>query len=116
MIENIFPNRRWLVIPTSITSSIDFSQVEESSIHTLRLSVDESKTFVKYGVTIVTASYSQSWYDPQTQTTESILIPSGTYGRPDIYPEGLGEYNYPEILVILSTPEWTKPITGSVID
>ena len=114
--DNLWPNRRWLILPTSVTSSIDWSQVLESEPTTLRLSVDQSKTFVKYDVNVVTASYSQSWYDPQTQTTESILIPSGTYGRPDIYPEGLGEYDYPEILVILSTPEWTLPLTGSVID
>jgi hypothetical protein len=113
--DNLWPNRRWLIIPTTVTSSIDWSQVLESEPTTLRLSVDQQKTFVKYDVTVVTASYSQSWYDPTTHTTESILIPSGTYGRPDIYPEGLGEYNYPEILVILSTPEWTRPITGSVI-
>jgi hypothetical protein len=113
--DNLWPNRRWLIIPTTVTSSIDWSQVLESEPTTLRLSVDQQKTFVKYDVTVVTASYSQSWYDPTTHTTESILIPSGTYGRPDIYPEGLGEYNYPEILVILSTPEWTSPISGSVI-
>jgi len=113
--DNLWPNRRWLIIPTTVTSSIDWSQVLESEPTTLRLSVDQQKTFVKYDVTVVTASYSQSWYDPTTHTTESILIPSGTYGRPSIYPEGLGEYNYPEILVILSTPEWTRPITGSVI-
>lgn len=113
--DNLWPNRRWLILPTSVTSSIDWSQVLESEPTTLRLSVDQQKTFVKYDVTVVTASYSQSWYDPTTHTTESILIPSGTYGRPDIYPEGLGEYNYPEILVILSTPEWTSPISGSVI-
>jgi hypothetical protein len=113
--DNLWPNRRWLIIPTTVTSSIDWSQVLESEPTTLRLSVDQQKTFVKYDVTVVTASYSQSWYDPTTHTTESILIPSGTYGRPDIYPEGLGEYQYNEILVILSTPEWTRPITGSVI-
>jgi len=100
--DNLWPNRRWLIIPTTVTSSIDWSQVLESEPTTLRLSVDQQKTFVKYDVTVVTASYSQSWYDPTTHTTESILIPSGTYGRPDIYPEGLGEYNYPEILVILA--------------
>ena len=113
--DNLWPNRRWLIIPTSVTSSINFSQVLESEPTTLRLSVDQSKTFVKYDVTVVTASYSQSWYDPDTHQSQSILIPSGTYGRPDIYPEGLGEYDYPEILVILSTPEWTNPTTGSVI-
>lgn len=113
--DNLWPNRRWLIIPTTVTSSIEWDQVLESEPTTLRLSVDQQKTFVKYDVTVVTASYSQSWVDPETHQSESILIPSGTYGRPSIYPEGLGEYQYNEILVILSTPEWTSPITGSVI-
>ena len=32
----MFENRRWLVIPTSLTSSIDFNQVLELSADTLR--------------------------------------------------------------------------------
>ena len=115
MTENIFPNKRWLVIPTSITSSINFSQVEESSIDTLRLSIDETETFVKYPVTVVTASYTQSWYDPQTQTTQSYIIEAGTYGRPSIYLPEYHEYTYPEILDVLSTPAWTQPLTGSIM-
>jgi hypothetical protein len=112
MIENIYPDRRWLVIPTSITSSINFSEVEETSINTLRLSVDQTETFVKYPVTVVTASYTQSWYDPITHQSESVLIPSGTYGRPSIYTSSYSEYEYPEILELLSTPFWTD--TGSM--
>ena len=43
-----FENRRWVVIPTSSTGSINFNDVLETSVHTLRLSVDGSQTFVKY--------------------------------------------------------------------
>ena len=43
-----FENRRWVTIPLSSTSSIDFNDVLETSIHTLRLSVDGTQTFVKY--------------------------------------------------------------------
>ena len=43
-----FENRRWVVIPTSSTGSISFNDVLETSVHTLRLSVDGSQTFVKY--------------------------------------------------------------------
>ena len=57
-----FPNRRWLVIPTTVTGSIDFNQVHQSSVDTLRLSVDETKTFVKYEVNVITASY-EEYYD-----------------------------------------------------
>ena len=53
----MFENRRWLVIPTSITGSIDFTQVLEKSVDSLRLSTDGSKTFVKYEINEVTSSY-----------------------------------------------------------
>lgn len=116
MIENLYPDRRWLVIPTTITGSINFSEVEETSIETLRLSVDKSETFVKYPVTIVTASYTQSYIDPITHVTHSYIVEAGTYGRPSIYSASYSEYTYPEILEVLSTPEWTAPFpTGSVL-
>ena len=116
MIDNLFPNRRWLIIPTSITSSIDFNEVCEYSLDSLRLSVDGTKTFVKYDVTDVTASYTQSWIDLLTNTTESVTIEKGIYGRPSIYSSSYEEYNYPDVLALLSTPEWTSPLTGSVMN
>lgn len=114
MIENLYPDRRWLVIPTSITSSIDFTQVEETSIDTLRLSVDGTETFVKYAITDVTASYTQSYTDATTGETGSYVVEAGIYGRPSIYTSSYHEYTYPEILEVLSTPEWTLPLTGSL--
>ena len=51
-----FENRRWLVIPTSIIGDIDFNQVHESNADSLRKSVDETLTFVKYEVNIVEES------------------------------------------------------------
>ena len=45
-----FPNRRWLVIPSSITGSIDFNQVLEASPESLRFSIDGTKTFIKYEI------------------------------------------------------------------
>lgn len=63
---------------------IDFTQVLETSADTVRKSVDQTKTFVKW--------------DGET-------IPSSV--------EGLttkeGPYAYEEILAILATPEWTDP-------
>ena len=74
-----YENRRYLIIPTSITGSINFSQVLETSIDTLRLSVDETKTFVKYE------------------------LPN----RPDIYDEEYDELTHDEILEVLNTEEWS---------
>ena len=64
---------------------IDFTQVLETSIETVRKSVDETKTFVKW--------------DGETPECVSTLITKE------------GPYTYDEILVILSTPEWSKPMT-----
>ncbi len=106
--DNLFPDKRWLVIPTSITTSINFSQVEESSINTLRLSMDEQETFVKYLVTVVTASYTASYINAQTGETGSYIIEAGVYGRPDIYSSSYSEYEYQPMLELLTTPAWTS--------
>ena len=41
-------NRRWVIISRDEVSSVDFSEVLETSEDTLRWNKDESKTFVKY--------------------------------------------------------------------
>jgi len=61
-------------------SSIDFSLVEETSQDTLRLSIDETKTVLKF-----------------KGETPSFLV-------------GLQQYNHSEILAIMHTSEWTKNI------
>ena len=43
-----FENRRWVIIPSTSIGEINFNDVLETSENTLRKSVDESKTFVKY--------------------------------------------------------------------
>jgi hypothetical protein len=99
-----------LVIPTAITSSINFTQVIEYSANTLRLSTDKAKTFVKYDITDVTASYTASYVNAITGETGSYIIEAGIYGRPSIYSPEYPEYRHQEMLDILTTPEWTPPI------
>ena len=104
-----FENRRWLVIPTSITGSIDFNEVLEPNSSSLRLSADGSETFVKYEVDIVTASYnhySQDADDLSIWYTSSIA--AGTYGRPGIYSDSYNEYTHSEILNLLTGSAWTS--------
>lgn len=108
--EPLYADRRWLVIPTAITSSINFTQVLEYSANTLRLSTDQAKTFVKYDITDVTASYTASYVNAITGETGSYIIQAGIYGRPSIYSPEYPEYRHQEMLDILSTPEWTTPI------
>jgi hypothetical protein len=79
----MYENRRYLIIPTTITGSINFNEVGETSIDTLRLSVDGTKTFVKWdGI--------EPSFISQLTNTE-------------------GPYTHEEILNILSTKEWTQP-------
>lgn len=77
-------NRQFIIFNVSEIDKIDFTQVLETSPETLRKSVDETKTFVKWDGVI-----------PEFVST---LTTSE------------GPYTYEEILQILSTEEWTKPI------
>ena len=105
-----FENRRWLVIPTSIVGDIDFNQVHESNIESLRKSVDETLTFVKYEVNIVEETYTETFEDVETGEEVTNTIEAGTYGRPSVYSEDYTEYTHSEILELLSTEQWTEQI------
>ncbi len=105
-----FPNRRWLVIPTSEVLNINFNQVLESSADSLRYSVDGTKTFVKYEVTVVEESYTQTYIDPETQEEATTTVLAGIYGRPSVYNGVYPEYNHEDILALLATEEWTAPV------
>ena len=105
-----FQNRRWLIIPTSIVGDIDFNQVHESNIESLRKSVDETLTFVKYEVNVVEETYTETHTDIETGEEVTNTVEAGTYGRPSIYSEDYTEYTHSEILELLSTEQWTEQI------
>ena len=105
-----FENRRWLVIPTSIIDDIDFNEVHESSVDSLRKSIDESKTFIKYEVNIVDETYTVITTNAETNEEVTYTINAGTYGRPSIYSEDYTEYTHADILALLATEEWTTSI------
>ena len=105
-----FQNRRWLVIPTSIVDDIDFNQVHEPNAESLRKSVDETLTFVKYEVNVVEETYTETFEDVETGEEVTNTIEAGTYGRPSIYNEDYTEYTHSEILELLSTEQWTEQI------
>ena len=79
-----FDHRHYVILDTSETGSIDFTQVFETSAETLRKSVDETKTFVKY-------------QGAEMPTSVASLISKE------------GPYSHEEILAILATEEWTDP-------
>jgi len=82
--HNDYEHREFMIFNLSELDQIDFNQVLEASIDTVRKSIDQTKTFVKW--------------DGET-------IPSSV----DLLTTKEGPYTYDEILVILATPEWTNP-------
>jgi len=79
-----FDFRHYVIFDTSETGSIDFTQVLETSIETLRLNLSGSQTFVKYNGDTMPSSVS-------SLTTKE------------------GPYSHDEILNILTGSEWTDP-------
>jgi hypothetical protein len=81
--HNDYEHREFMIFNISELPQIDFTQVLETSIDTVRKSVDQTKTFVKW--------------DGEIPSSVSSLTTKE------------GPYTYDEILVILSTEEWTDP-------
>ena len=104
----MYSNRNFLIFPVTELPKVDFSQVCETSIETVRLSVNSTKTFVKWDQ----APFNPTPYEiinPETGETETITPqpPQPPAFVADI--EGAeGPYTYEEILVILSGEEWVS--------
>lgn len=109
-----FPNRRWLIIPADQVDNVDFNQVLESSADSLRYSVDNSQTFIKYEVQVVEEDYTQTFLDPETGEESTSTVLAGVYGRPSIYNALYPEYNHQEILALLATEAWTAPVENGL--
>ena len=75
-------NREYMIFNVSELNAIDFNQVLETSIETIRKSVDGTKTFVKWNGDVVPSSV-------EALTTKE------------------GGYTYDEIIQILGTAEWS---------
>jgi hypothetical protein len=78
----MFEHRNYLIIPSSEVPKIDFSQVLETSVQTLRYSIDGTKTFIK-------------WENTAPSFIDEII-------------DAEGPYTHQEILQILSGPEWSE--------
>ena len=82
-LDQEYANRRFVIFEVTELPLIDFNQVYETSIDTVRKSVDQTQTFVKYDI-------------PEPSSVAALTTKSI-------------EYTYDEILQILATPEWTDP-------
>jgi len=80
----MYEQRNFAIFSTTEIDKIDFNLVLETSADTLRKSVDETKTFVK-------------WDGEQPEFVSELTTLEGPY-------------TYAEILDILSTSEWTAPM------
>jgi len=76
----MYENRQFMIFNTSELSNIDFTQVLETSEETVRKSLDETKTFVK-------------WDGVIPSCVESLTTKEGPY-------------TYGEIIVILGGTDW----------
>ena len=76
-----FEHREYLIIPVSELTKVNFNEVLETSAETVRKSIDQTKTFVKW--------------DGETPAFVSTI--SGAEGP----------YTYEEILDILTGVDWT---------
>lgn len=83
--QQTYPDRRFVIFNVTELNQINFNQVFETDLDTIRKSVDNTKTFVKYDM-------------PQPSSVASLTTKSQ-------------EYTYNEILQILSGPEWVVPQT-----
>ncbi len=105
----MYENRRYIIINTSETGSINFEEVQQSSAESLRLSIDKTKTFVKYEISEVTESYTEEIDNPETGETTIQTIESGIYGRPTIY-NNQTEHTYDEFLNVLTSSVWHSEV------
>ena len=108
----MFENRRWLVIPTNLTESINFNEVHQSSIDNLRVSNDGTLTFVKYEINVVTSSFDTTYTLSENNGEETYTTEAGVYGRTDIYSSDYTEYNHTEILNVLTGSNWISEVEG----
>ena len=102
-----FENRRWLVLPIEKIDDINFDQVLQPNKESLRKSIDGTKTFIKYNVTVISEDVENKYTNLETDKEFSYTQKAGIYGRPDVYSTDYTEYNHEDILALLATDEWT---------
>lgn len=93
--SHLYDNRHYVIFDCTELSTIDFSQVYETSEATVRKSVDESQALIKYEYFTYT-DQSGSLYETVPSSVEALTTKSSPY-------------SYEEIIPILSTSVWNNP-------
>ena len=86
---HLYEHRSYMIFNVSELDSIDFDVVLETSAETVRKSIDETKTFVK-------------WEHDMPECVANLTTKEGPY-------------NHAEILEILSGEDWTAPMEEGMI-
>jgi len=81
---DINTERYFMVFEVSELANINFNEVLETSIETIRMSLNDRKTFVK-------------WEGSTPPSVEALVTKEGPY-------------TYDQMLIILDGPEWTAPM------
>ena len=84
----MFEQREYLIFNMSEIDKIDFTQVLETSVDTIRKSVDETKSFIK-------------WDNVAPLFINELITKEGPY-------------SYSEIKVILDNEEWVSPLIEEI--
>ena len=87
--SHLYEHRSYMIFNVTELDQIDFSTVLETSAQTVRKSVDETKTFVK-------------WENEMPACVSGLTTKEGPY-------------NHSEILAILSGEEWTASMDENMI-
>ena len=89
MAHNAFDNRHYVIISSSDVPNIDFTQVMETSAETLRFSLDDTLTFVKYDGDMpssVTACSSKSQEYSHSEILAILNADDGVWWSPEDTP------------------------------
>jgi hypothetical protein len=82
----MYENNKYLIFSVDELTLINFDEVLETSIDTVRKSIDETKTFV-------------NWIGDAPSFVDNLTTKEGPY-------------SYDEIIEILNTDFWSSPIEG----
>ena len=86
MAHSVFDHRHYVIISSSDVPNIDFTQVMETSAETLRFSLDDTLTFVKYDGDMpssVTACSSKSQEYSHSEILAILNADDGVWWNPE---------------------------------
>ena len=104
----MFENRKYIIFSVDEIDKIDFNTIQETSVDTLRKSVDGTKTFIKWDE----VPFDPTPYESiNNETGETFLLtpePPPEFPLLSLLDSYEGPYTHAEIIDILATDEWSE--------